>query len=113
MPLSNEPAYLTGLIRRGSRACDRHGTLFLCFKLRRINRLGIASSLPSRGAEALDRLYVLTPADQEGRKAHWASSRGVGTRNRAGHFATVLSDVPDARSWNIQALSSELVLTIL
>ena len=41
MPLSNEPAYLTGLIRRGSRACDRHGTLFLCFKLRRINRLGI------------------------------------------------------------------------
>ncbi len=43
---------------------------------------------------------------------HWASSRGVGTRNRARHFATVLSDVPDARSWNIQALSSELALRI-
>jgi hypothetical protein len=40
---------------------------------------------------------------------HWTSSRGVGTRNRGRHFAMGLGDVPDARSWNIQVISSELV----
>jgi hypothetical protein len=60
-----------GLIRRcGAR--DRQGDVFLRFKLGGVNRLGIEVKGRARllvAQKLLNRLYVLTPANQEGREA--------------------------------------------
>jgi hypothetical protein len=62
----------SGLVRRDCRASYRQRNLFLRFKLGGVNRLGIEVKGRARlrvAQKLLNRLYVLTPANQEGRKA--------------------------------------------